>query len=201
MSGSARTPARESAKAPAKSERARSPFRERAFAEPAKNMETETEERTAAGLIQTYLQRRRATTPAGDASVAGGVIQRHHNLPLDNPKEAKAHIYYVRQKKDEKLVYVGQTCDQIGVDERFKQHLKSGYHDNWSSDTHYIKAIWTSVMTQFETTTSEQYYIEINGGISKLENDVNALTASTFDKYVNDEGNPRWGKKWRPKMS
>lgn len=127
------------------------------------------------------------------------VAQLHHNLPLDDDTDARAHIYHVIEKKTGKVVYVGQTCDQVGIDKRFDQHLNSGYHNDWSYKTHEIKAIWSSVMTQFETTTSEQFYIDAQGGIGNLDNAVNALTQSTFDKYVDGEGNPRWGTKWRPK--
>mgnify|MGYP000220793509 FL=1 len=127
------------------------------------------------------------------------VKQLHHNRRLDDKLEAKAHIYAVYEKDSGDIVYVGQTCDGVGVKKRFEQHLDSVYHPDWSTSTHGIKTLWSSVMTQFETTTSEQYYIDANGGIGSLENEINALTASTFDKYVNGDGNPRWGKKWRPK--
>jgi hypothetical protein len=127
------------------------------------------------------------------------VTQLHHNYTLDDGRTAKAHIYEVYEKKSGKAVYIGQTCDGVGINKRFDQHLTSGAHNNWSHATHAIKAIWTSVMTQFETTTAEQYYIDGYGGIGSLENAINALTQSTFDAYVNKAGNPRDGKKWRPK--
>lgn len=142
-----------------------------------------------------------ALLPASTSSAV--VIQRHHNLKLDDPTEDKAHIYYVRKKKDHSIVYVGQTCDQVGLQKRFQQHLDSGYHPNWSHGTHYIEAVWTSVMTQFETTTSEQFYIDDQRlkGNKALENNINALTAETFDEYVDEDGNPRWGNKFRPKTT
>ena len=116
------------------------------------------------------------------------VVQRHHlygRTTLDDGTLSDIEIYVVKKKSNDKVVYVGQTCDQVGYKARFQQHLKSGYHNNWSENTHYVERKEAGNWTLLEAMIAEQYWID-HYGFGNLENNINALTRATWIKYRDD---------------
>jgi hypothetical protein len=123
-------------------------------------------------------------------------IQLHHNKPLNDETEADASIYIVTtdmkaSKASEvdasDVVYVGQTCDGVGIESRFTQHLRN--HTKWEKKTHRI--LLREKMkscTQLEVTASERYwYDHYKGAGSKLENAIAPLTKAKFNRYKSDK--------------
>ncbi|MDQ3745843.1 MAG: hypothetical protein M3444_15815, partial [Acidobacteriota bacterium] len=120
-------------------------------------------------------------------------IQLHHVVPLTNTLVDDAIIYLVFQKtnpgpkgtnedkKNDIVRYVGQTCAQTGVANRFTKHLSNPKHANWSHQTHWICAEFEAKMTKLETTAMEQLHIKAY--YSSLENAQNSLTKAKFNLY------------------
>ena len=118
------------------------------------------------------------------------VIQRHHNYggKLSDPDQDEVIIYKVVKDDGDVVVYVGQTCANQGIQKRFEQHLKSGYHPGWSSETHTIKKIESGTWTILEAKIAEQYWIDkFLDDDAKLENARQELTYATWLKYRDDD--------------
>lgn len=116
------------------------------------------------------------------------IIQRHHmygKAKLTDGTQDAAEIYRVIEKASGNVVYVGQTCNQVGYKSRFEQHLTSGYHPGWSHGTHRVERIEAGNWTLLETFISEQYWID-HYGFDNLENGANALTLAKFLQYRDD---------------
>ena len=155
---------------------------------------------------------RRSLGNVGVHSLLGGklplqrqalVIQRHHNygkqLTLGDLDEVI--IYKVVEDDNDKVVYVGQTCAKQGIKTRFEQHLKSGYHPGWSSDTHTIKKIEGGTWTILEAKIAEQYWIDkFLDDKEPLENARDELTYATWLKYRDDAvTTPNFKGNYRPR--
>jgi len=129
------------------------------------------------------------------------VIQRHHQYGkagLDDETESGVEIYKVIETDTDEVVYVGQTCSGQGYKTRFKGHLRSGYHDHWSEETHEPKLIESGEWTLLEAKIAEQYWIE-HYGLANLENDRNELTRATYLKYRTPETTPNFGNQYAPR--
>lgn len=128
------------------------------------------------------------------ASYLNGVVQRHHlygKSDYSDGTTSGVEIYKVSLKKNDDVVYIGQTCDQVGYKKRFENHLTSGYHPKWSHATHKITKIEGGDWTLLEASIAEQYWIDHFGGPQRfggpLENDRNQLTRETWKKYRDDD--------------
>jgi Domain of unknown function (DUF4157) len=114
------------------------------------------------------------------------LVQRHHNLKYDNTSETDAQIYIIVEKKTGNVVYVGQTCNQVGYKERFKQHLRE---KGWSSDTHEtVLKEQLKEVTQLEVTAAERYWYDHYKNLgAPLENVIKPITLATFQNYKNPQ--------------
>ena len=135
-------------------------------------------------------------------------------MPLHSTTEADAEIYIITTDMSASsaknvgasdVVYVGQTCKQIGLDKRFDQHLKE--HTNWKRHTHQpLLRENLKECTQLEVTAAERYWYDHYRLLgSPLENAIVPITKDTFLYYKNsstfrgkEKGFPK-GDSWAPK--
>jgi len=135
------------------------------------------------------------------------VIQRHHGLTYDDDTRVDAEIYGVVEKASGNVVYVGQTCGQVGLAKRFDQHVAgtSGHPNDYTKLTHRVTLLETAKWTQFETSCAEQYWIDHYGGKEKLENHRNEISRAHFEKHIKEYPETYRGeaigfpKGWKPK--
>jgi hypothetical protein len=132
-------------------------------------------------------QLRGVANPSSRASGAPSgvkVFQLHKGSNEVDPTEDDMLIYKVVEIKTDKVVYVGQTELNVGIKARFSQHLKSGYHNHWSEETHKIEKLEGGSWTRFETDCAEQYWIDHFGGGDKLENGKNQVSNKRFQEIL-----------------
>jgi hypothetical protein len=110
-------------------------------------------------------------------------IQLHRGANEYDTAKDDMIIYIVVKKSNDKVVYVGQTELAVGKNTRFQQHINSGYHNNWSHDTHKILTKESGRWTRFETTCCEQYWID-HYGIDNLENGRHQISKSHFEEMI-----------------
>ena len=90
-----------------------------------------------------------------------------------------SHIYTIRKRANNKVVYVGQT-DQT-INQRWRQHLRT---KKWLDEKKYkIKRKRSGNYTPFKLSCYEQYYIDKYGGVGKLRNKINAITKKKYNQY------------------
>jgi len=119
------------------------------------------------------------------------VFQLHKGENEFDETEDDMLIYKVVKLDTDEVVYVGQTELSVGLDKRFSQHCKSGYHDHWSDKTHKIVKLEGGSWTRFETDCAEQYWIDHFGGGENLENGKNQVSNKRFEenlKYQEEQG-------------
>jgi Domain of unknown function (DUF4157) len=124
------------------------------------------------------------TSLASFAPSGAKVVQLHKGKNELDETEDEMIIYKVIKKGTDKVVYVGQTEQSVGIDKRFDQHLKSGYHNNWSTDTHKIVKLEAGSWTRFETDCCEQYWIDQLGPADQLENGKNQVSNKRFQEIL-----------------
>ena len=122
-------------------------------------------------------------------------IQRHHNLSFDDTTKTDSYIYGIYKKTTGAIVYVGQTCEQVGLAKRFQQHLSApsdqGYPWYGTNGSSYsIKILeYLENVTKFDTTASEQFWWEHHGGLNgDLLNKNQPLLKDTFNYYKRQGG-------------
>ena len=124
------------------------------------------------------------TSLASFAPSGARVVQLHKGENELDETEDEMIIYKVVKKATDKVVYVGQTEQSVGIDKRFDQHLKSGYHNNWSTDTHKIVRLEAGSWTRFETDCCEQYWIDQLGPADQLENGKNQVSNKRLQEIL-----------------
>jgi len=120
-------------------------------------------------------------TPFSPSGVV--VFQLHKGKDQYDEAEDDMIIYKVIKKAGDKVVYVGQTEDAVGIDKRFEQHI-GGDHKNWSKETYKIVRIEAGSWTRFETDCAEQYWIDQNGGAASLDNAKNQVSNKRFEAIL-----------------
>jgi hypothetical protein len=103
-----------------------------------------------------------------------------HNSGFESTVKTYTEIYIVKDVSG-KVVYVGQTVQ--GIDVRYNQHLGDG-HPHWKNGYTKERAFggnWTA----YGAAVWEQHYIDLNGGLKKLENSKVAISADKYAQYKN----------------
>jgi hypothetical protein len=113
------------------------------------------------------------------STTSSAPIQLTKQSKFESKKRRHGHIYTIRQRSDNKVVYVGQT-DQT-IKQRWAQHLRE---KPWlDRTTHKIRRKRSGKWTPFRTTAYEQHYINKYGGVGKLRNKINAMTRAKYNKH------------------
>lgn len=153
--------------------------------------------------------------PSRRWSSSRATVQFHHTVTLEDTTKMGGEIYAIYDNTTNDIVYVGQTCMQIGTAKRYLQHVAQDTDRPWHQTGHNFTAKILEAfdpdegraVTKLELTAAEEYWWEHYGGLTGgLENRKQPLTLKRFNMCKSTAGFR--GKKlgfpdgdnWKPKQ-